>query len=278
MANPLHIMASSWTRTGPGSGWERRRSRGRRACAKSWPQEPALRLLGSRPRPLFLRALPELSAVGSPGGALPPPAGAPWTKLASWNCGAYATRAEAGASATEGLHNDKLWRRKMLSARPAKQPRFRREPAEEGLWTSEFGSEPAERALEFGRGAVCAAYADASGNHGRGATACANGQEAWAARSWWASWVLKKSMEMRGPQMWGRLVLARMDNSTAASHAHHGAGRSPQLAMLACGMLVSLRCPVAARHIAGRGNSVAGALPRFTGWVQRRGQHMVVTT
>ena len=83
-------------------------------------------------------------------------------------------------------------------------------------------------------------------------------------------------MEQRGLQMSGRLALAGIDNSTAASYAEYGAGRSLQLTMLAYGVEelgVSLRRAVAALRTAGGHNSVADAPPRFTIWVKGRDQH-----
>ena len=59
--------------------------------------------------------------------------------------------------------------------------------------------------------------------------------------------------------MSGKLVLARMDNSLAVAYANYGAGRSPELAMLARDAK-----ELEASHIAGRRNTVADALFRFT--------------
>ena len=76
--------------------------------------------------------------------------------------------------------------------------------------------------------------------------------------------VLKRLLESWGPQMSGKSVLARMDNTTAVSCANYGDGRVPQLATLARGVKeLELRCIAAALRTAGRGDSVADALARF---------------
>ena len=91
--------------------------------------------------------------------------------------------------------------------------------------------------------------------------------------NWQELWAPKESMERRGPQVSGKLVLARMDNSTAALRANYGAGGSPQLTMLARGkkeLEVSLWRTSVALHIVGGHNSAADALSRFTIWVHGR--------
>ena len=63
------------------------------------------------------------------------------------------------------------------------------------------------------------------------------------------------------------MALVRMDNAAAASYANYGAGCVPALTLLARrikGRAVALGCTIAALHIAGRGNAVADALPRFS--------------
>ena len=82
---------------------------------------------------------------------------------------------------------------------------------------------------------------------------------------------LERSFGCWGPRMdklgSGKSALQRMGNTTALSYANYGAGRVPQLAMLARGIKeleVSLRCAAAALRVAGRANSVADALPRFS--------------
>ena len=65
----------------------------------------------------------------------------------------------------------------------------------------------------------------------------------------------------------GKLVLARMDNSTAVAYANPGAGCASQLTVVARKIKereVAMGCSVAALHIAGRGNSVADFLSRFS--------------
>ena len=62
-----------------------------------------------------------------------------------------------------------------------------------------------------------------------------------------------------------------MGNSAAVSYANYGAGRIPRLTQLARSieyLEVSLRCAAAALHIAGKRNSVADALSRFTSRVR----------
>ena len=65
----------------------------------------------------------------------------------------------------------------------------------------------------------------------------------------------------------GKLVLARMDNSAAAAYANYGAGRVSQLTVLARKIKereVAMGCTLAALLIAGRDNSAADALSRFS--------------
>ena len=69
-----------------------------------------------------------------------------------------------------------------------------------------------------------------------------------------------------------------MDSTTAVSYANSGAGRAPQLAMLARGMReseASLRYSVAALRIAGEESYVADALPRFSVRAQGQGPRQV---
>ena len=57
----------------------------------------------------------------------------------------------------------------------------------------------------------------------------------------------------------------RIDNSAAATYANYGAGRSPELTMVARGMEglgISVPCTLATACIAGDCNIVAGALSR----------------
>ena len=51
--------------------------------------------------------------------------------------------------------------------------------------------------------------------------------------NWQELWALKTALEPWGDRLSGNLVLARMDNSTAAAYANYGAGRVPLLTKLA---------------------------------------------
>ena len=85
-------------------------------------------------------------------------------------------------------------------------------------------------------------------------------------------WVLKTALESWGDLPSGKLVLVRMDDSTAVAYANYGAGRVAHLALLARSFkeLEAPRgCAVVARHIPGWRNAVADALSRFT--VRARG-------
>ena len=65
----------------------------------------------------------------------------------------------------------------------------------------------------------------------------------------------------------GKLVLARMDNCAAAAVANYGAGRVSTLSALTRIIKereVALGRTVVALHIAGKGNTVAGAPSRFS--------------
>ena len=79
--------------------------------------------------------------------------------------------------------------------------------------------------------------------------------------------VLNKVLAAWGQYVAQKLVLVRMDNSAAASYANYGAGRASTLTTLARkikGREVALGCTVVALHIAGKDNSVADALSRFS--------------
>ena len=85
--------------------------------------------------------------------------------------------------------------------------------------------------------------------------------------------VRKRSLGNCGPRMSGELVLARMDNSAAVFFANYGAGRVPQLAMMARGIKdleATLRRTAVALRITGRGNPAADASSRLS--VRARGQ------
>ena len=61
-------------------------------------------------------------------------------------------------------------------------------------------------------------------------------------------------------------MLVRMDNTAAGAYAHHGAGRSSQLARLAReirGREIAAQCTVVVLHIAGVASAVADAFPVF---------------
>ena len=79
--------------------------------------------------------------------------------------------------------------------------------------------------------------------------------------------VLNRALEPWRPPLAGKLFLARMDTSAAASYANYGAGRVAQLTVLARKIEerdVAFGRTLAALHIAGKDNSVAGALSRFS--------------
>ena len=76
--------------------------------------------------------------------------------------------------------------------------------------------------------------------------------------------VLNSSLESWGPQMSGKLALPRVDNTTPVSYANYGAGRVPQLAMLARRVK---ELEVTSR-IAARCNAVADAVSRFSARAQ----------
>ena len=85
--------------------------------------------------------------------------------------------------------------------------------------------------------------------------------------NWKELWVLNKVLEAWGGHLAQKLVLVRMDNTTAVSYANYGAGRVSNLTLLARKIKereVSLGRTIAALHIAGKDNSVADALSRFS--------------
>ena len=92
----------------------------------------------------------------------------------------------------------------------------------------------------MGDGAVASVYTDASSKRGWGAALGDRFiQGKWAKSdrlegiNWKEPWALRRAMELRGELLAGKLVLARMDNSADASCANYGAGRVPNLTMLA---------------------------------------------
>ena len=121
---------------------------------------------------------------------------------------------------------------------------------------------------------VVTLYTDASGRHGWGATL---GdlfiQGRWSkfelreGINWKELWVLSKAIETWHQHVAQKLVLVRMDNSTAVSYANYGAGRVGTLTALARRIKdqeVTLGCTIVALHIAGGDNSIADALSRFS--------------
>ena len=135
----------------------------------------------------------------------------------------------------------------------------------------------------MGRGGACTVYTEASGTRGWGATlGAAFIRCAWPKTemregvNWKELWVLREPMKKRGPQMSGKLVLARMDSSAAVSYANRGAGRPPQVTTLPDDVKeleVSLRRAAAALRIAGRRRTVADAPSRSTVWAHGEDQY-----
>ena len=92
----------------------------------------------------------------------------------------------------------------------------------------------------MGDGAVASVYTDASSKRGWGAALGDRFiQGKWAKSdrlegiNWKELWALRRAMELLGELLAGKLVLVRMGNSAAASYANYGAGRVPNLTMLA---------------------------------------------
>ena len=84
---------------------------------------------------------------------------------------------------------------------------------------------------------------------------------------WQELWAPQTALESWGGRLAGKLVLARMDSSTAVAYANYGAGRVARLTLLARSIKeleVPLGCTAVALHIAGRRNAAAEALSRFT--------------
>ena len=180
-------------------------------------------------------------------------------------------RANMDAVLSEQLRSDVLWWRKMLSALPSKTTQYGREGG--------FARHPRlpslrRRALSLGPGAVGTVYTDASSKRGRGTShgdQFIQGQRAKLERrggiSWQELWVLRAALEAWGDSPASKLVLVRIGNSTSVWYANNSAGRIPRFTQLARSiedLEVSLRRTAAPLHIAGRRNSIADALSRFT--------------
>lgn len=168
---------------------------------------------------------------------------------------------------TEGLRNDTVWWREAVESRPSTSLHF----AECGV----FVWDPSRnKALSTGPDAVCAIYTDAAGTRGWGASLGDSFiQGAWpkVAKRDGINWKELRALT-EAPGKWRerarrKLVPARMENSAAAAYANHCAGRSGQLARLACKITESeirYECIALALHICGRDNAVADALSRFS--------------
>ena len=159
----------------------------------------------------------------------------------------------------------------MLAAHPSKTTQYGREGA--FAWHPRLPS-LRRQALSMGPGGVGPIYSGAPSQHGRGATY----SDLFIQGKWsklerregincQELWVLKTALEAWGDSLAGKLVLVRMDNSAAASYANFDAGRVPRLTQLARSIRyleVPLRCTALALQIAGRHNSIADALSRFS--------------
>ena len=78
---------------------------------------------------------------------------------------------------------------------------------------------------------------------------------------------MEESRRVWGDLVWGKLVLAQMDNATSVAYANHGAGQSPARTRAARGIEakeIASRCTVVALRIPGRDDPVADAPSRFT--------------
>ena len=78
--------------------------------------------------------------------------------------------------------------------------------------------------------------------------------------------MVDRSLNLWSESAKGKLVVVRMDKSTAVSYAKFGAGRSSALTVLTRGtkdLEIALSCTVVAIHIAEMCNTVADALSRF---------------
>ena len=186
-----------------------------------------------------------------------------------WRAGARSP--SVSVAIPEDLRNDMVWWWRMLERRPAKNVQF----CESGgfAWHARL-PRLRELALAMSETSVVTLYTDASGRRGWGATL---GdlfiQGRWSKLelregiNWKELWVLNKALETWHRQVAQKLILVRMDNSTAVSYANYGAGRVGTLTALARRIKdqeAILGCTVVALHIAGSDNAVADALSRFS--------------
>ena len=163
-------------------------------------------------------------------------------------------KASAVAAITEDLRNDMAWRWEMPSTRPAKRlPNLR------------------DLATSMGESSVVAVYTDESSIRGWGAVLGDHFiQGMWSKLecregiNWEELRVLTRVVETWSSLLTGELVFVRPDNGTAASRANYGAGRVPQLTLLARTIKereVAIGRTIAASYLAGKEISVADALP-----------------
>ena len=186
-----------------------------------------------------------------------------------WRAGARTPA--VSVAVPEALRNDMVWWWRMLERRPAKNIQF----CGSGgfVWHARL-PRLRDLALSMSGTSVVTLYTDASGRHGWGATLgdlFIQGRwsklESREGINWKELWVLSKALETWYRHVAQKLVLARMDNSTAVSYANYGAGRIATLTALARRIKdqeVSLGCTIVALHIAGSDNTVADALSRFS--------------
>ena len=135
-----------------------------------------------------------------------------------------------------------------------------------------------KQAVHMGSDAAAAIYADASSLRGLGAAfgdLYIQGKLPKLGRGEGINWqelcALKTALEPWGDRLSGNLVLARMDNSTAAAYANYGAGRVSHLTLLARSIKeleTLLGCTAVALHNAGRRNALADALCRAGAWIR----------
>ena len=85
--------------------------------------------------------------------------------------------------------------------------------------------------------------------------------------NWKGLWVLNWALETWCALLAGKLVPVRMDDGVAVAFANYGAGRVSQVTVLVGeikGREVATDCAIAALRIAGKENSVADSLSRFS--------------
>ena len=168
------------------------------------------------------------------------------------------------------LRNDLRWWKEAVLADPVKSIQELRGRC--FIWHPRL-ADLQQKVLDFPAGGKAVWFTDASGLIGWGATfGDLYIQGPWPPEAlrehinWKELYVLTRCLAEWGSLVEERLILVRMDNTTAISYANYGSGRVPSLTALAreiksCERMH--RCHIIALHVPGAENNIADALSRY---------------